>query len=53
MSKKEYIEVQKGPINPDPMTMPQMTRVEKVREDVAHNTLRRGGQHCKLYEPKR
>jgi len=53
MSKDNKVEIQKGAINPNPMTMKQMTHRETVAEQRQENALRRSGQTLTLHQPKR
>lgn len=52
MSKQNKVEVQKGPIESNPMTSKQMTFAQKVQEAREQAALRRHGQHTDLQEPK-
>jgi hypothetical protein len=50
MSKK--VPVQKGSIDPNPMTMKQMTHPQKVAQAREEQALRRSGQTMTLHEPR-
>jgi hypothetical protein len=52
MSKENKVEVQKGMIDPNPMTMKQKTHHQKINDATAEMALRRHGQTLDLHIPK-
>jgi hypothetical protein len=46
------VEVQKGRIDPNPMTIGQMTYLESRSAQITENALRRSGQTLTLHQPK-
>jgi hypothetical protein len=53
MSKsRSKVEEQKGPIDPNPMTMNQQSHRQNVKEAIEQNALRRSGQTMTLHMPK-
>ena len=53
MKKKSSVPIQKGKIDPDPVTMAMETFSQKVGETNAQSQLRRGGQMPMLKKPKK
>lgn len=51
--KKSKVPVQKGKINPDPVTMAMETFSQKVHGDAKEATKRRSAQKPKLRVPKK
>lgn len=49
---KHKVPVQKGPINPNPMTMKQMTHSECISERSEQLRMLKDGQTLKYKEPK-
>ncbi len=47
------VEIQKGKIDPNPKTMKTMKPTEWILQDAQDRAMRRSGQECKLYEPKK
>ena len=50
---REKVPVQKGPINPNPMTSKQMPHIEKKFEKAHENEITRRNQTLDLHEPKK
>jgi hypothetical protein len=52
MSKANKVEVQKGPIDPNPTTLRQMTHPQRVADRVEELRMLRGYKTLDLHEPK-
>ena len=45
--------IQKGKIDPSPLTMKTLSREQKAKEDNENHRLRKSGQTCTFHTPKK